>query len=138
LWQWREQEAERADRPPFHILRNEQLLKAAMTFASGGVPDYKHFSPRRRHAFRDAARRALDEPESKWPQLRRRSGTRPSADTLRRIDELRCRRDQAAEQLALEPSFIAPRSALEAVAANSTTAASLLVAWQRQLLALPE
>src|SRR5690349_1328633 len=27
LWQWREKEAEKADRPPFHILRNEDLLK---------------------------------------------------------------------------------------------------------------
>jgi len=136
LWQWREQEAQRTDRPPFHILRNEHLLKAAMTFASGGAPDYKYFSPRRRQAFREAARRGLDEPESKWPVLLRRSGTRPSTDTLKRVDELRRRRDKAAEQLGLEPSFIAPRSALEAVAANSTTAASLLVPWQRELLGL--
>src|SRR4030095_3268945 len=44
LWQWRENEAERADRPPFHILQNEDLLKAAVKFASGSVPDYRHFS----------------------------------------------------------------------------------------------
>jgi ribonuclease D len=100
------------------------------------LPDYKHFSPRRRQAFWEAARRGLDEPESNWPVLRLRRGVRPSPDTLKRTDELRRRRDKAAEQLGLEPSFIAPRSALEAVAANSARAASLLVAWQRELVGL--
>src|SRR5678815_3156358 len=56
LWQWREREAEMADRPPFHILQNHDLLKAAGDFTSGGVPDYKHFSARRRQAFHEAAR----------------------------------------------------------------------------------
>ena len=52
LWQWREKEAEVADRPPFHILQNHELLNAAVAFASGNVPDYRHFSSRRRQAFR--------------------------------------------------------------------------------------
>src|SRR5947208_104969 len=34
LWQWREREAEMADRPPFHILQNEKILSAAIGFAS--------------------------------------------------------------------------------------------------------
>ena len=38
LWQWRETEAEMADRPPFHILHSHELLKAAESFASGHVP----------------------------------------------------------------------------------------------------
>jgi len=59
LWQWRETEAEMADRPPFHILQNRELLNAAEDFASGGVPDYKYFSARRRQAFNEAARIAL-------------------------------------------------------------------------------
>src|SRR5262249_28103657 len=29
LWQWREAEAEMVDRPPFHILQNSELLRAA-------------------------------------------------------------------------------------------------------------
>src|SRR5438046_6790006 len=82
LWQWREREAEMADRPPFHILQNEKLLHAAISFASGDVPDYKHFSPRRREAFREAARTGLATPESDAPVLRRRFGTRPTAETV--------------------------------------------------------
>jgi ribonuclease D len=134
LWQWREREAEMADRPPFHILQNEKLLNAAVSFASGSVPDYEHFSRRRRQTFRETARIALAAPESEWPVLRRRFGTGPTAETVRRADELRRRRDKSAEELGLEPSFIAPRSTLEAIAAHRAQAGSLLVPWQRQLL----
>ena len=134
LWQWREKEAEMVDRPPFHILQNEKLLDAAVGFASGSVPDYKHFSSRRRQAFREAARIALAAPESDWPVLPRRFGTRPSAETVRRTEELLLLRDKSAEELGLEPSFIAPRHTLEAIATDQARAASLLVPWQRELL----
>jgi ribonuclease D len=134
LWQWREKEAEMADRPPFHILQNEDLLKAAVKFAAGSIPEYRHFSPRRRQAFRDAAQNALQAPESEWPVSRRRFGKRPSAETVQRAEELRRRRNKSAEELGLEPSFIAPRSALEAIAADHTRAAALLVPWQCGLL----
>ena len=134
LWQWREREAEMADRPPFHILQNEKLVNAAESFAAGSVPDYKHFSPRRRRAFLEAARSALLAPESECPVLPRRFGTRRTADTVRRTEELRRRRDKSAEELGLEPSFIAPRNTLEAIAADRTRAEKLLVLWQRELL----
>jgi ribonuclease D len=134
LWQWREKEAEMADRPPFHILRNEDLLNAAAKFAAGSAPDYKHFSFRRRQAFCEAAQRALQTPESKWPVSRRRCGTRPSNDTVRRTEELRRCRDKSAAELGLEPSFVAPRSTLEAIAAEHTRAPTLLVPWQCELL----
>jgi ribonuclease D len=134
LWQWREKEAERADRPPFHILQNDDLLKAAVKFASGGVPDYRHFSHRRRQAFREAAQCALQIPESEWPVSRRRFGSRPSAETVQRAEELRRRRDKSAEECELDSSFIAPRNTLEAIAADQTRAAGLLVPWQCELL----
>jgi ribonuclease D len=134
LWQWREREAEMADRPPFHILQNEKLVSAAVSFAAGSVPDYKHFSPRRRRAFREAAGSALLAPESEWPVLPRRFGTRRTADTVRHTEELRRRRDKSADELGLEPSFIAPRGTLEAIAADRTRAEKLLVRWQLELL----
>src|SRR6266567_2208439 len=136
LWQWRENEAEAADRPPFHILQNHELLNAATSFVSGSTPDYKHFSSRRRQAFRQAAQAAMQLPESEWPVLRRRSGTRPGREAVHRAEELQRRRDRAAKELDLEPSFIAPRSAIEAIAANETRATTLLVPWQRAALGL--
>ena len=138
LWQWRETEAELADRPPFHILQNHGLLKAAESFISGQVPDYKHFSARRRQTFREAAKIALQSPQSEWPVMRRRSGSRPTEEMRRRADQLRERRDKAAAQLGLEPSFIASRGALEAIAADSARATALLVPWQRELIGMEE
>lgn len=136
LWQWREKEAEVADRPPFHILQNHELLNAAVAFASENVPDYRHFSSRRRQAFRQAAECAMQLPESEWPVSLRRVGRRPGPETVRATEELRRRRDQAARELNLEPSFIAARSTLEAIATNQTRAASLLVPWQQELLGM--
>ena len=136
LWRWRDGEAEMVDRPPFHILQNHDLLKAAESFASGHVPDYKHFSSRRRQTFREAAKVALQSPQSDWPVMRRRAGSRPTAEMRQRAEELRERRDKAAEQLGLERSFIASRGALEAIAADPARAIALLVPWQRELIGL--
>jgi ribonuclease D len=136
LWQWREKEAEVADRPPFHILHNHELLNAAVAFASGNVPYYRHFSSRRRQAFRQAAQCAMQLPESEWPVSRRRVGRRPGSETVNATEELRRRRDRAARELDLEPAFIAPRSTLEAIATSQTRAASLLVPWQQELLGI--
>jgi len=136
LWQWREQEAKAADRPPFHILQNHELINAAIGFASEKLPDYRHFSSRRRQAFREAAQSALQLSEEEWPVWQRRFGTRPSAGMMVRTEELRRRRDRGARELDLEPTFIAPRSTLEAIAADETCATTLLVPWQRELIGI--
>ena len=78
LWQWRDKEAQAADRPPFHILQNHLLLRAAQDFAAGQIPDFRHFSTRRREGFRAAAEKALQLPESEWPVRLRRHGKRLS------------------------------------------------------------
>ncbi len=134
LWNWREKEAEAADRPSFHVLHNRELLSSAEKFADSEVPDYKHFSFRRRQAFREAGEQALSLPEEEWPVWRKASRKRSSPAIGRRVEELRHHRERVAKQLDLEPSFIAPKAALEAVAADETPAGDLLVPWQRQLL----
>ena|SRR5882724_9217164 len=136
LWQWREKEAEAADRPPFHILQNHELLNAAVSFASEKLPDYRHFSSRRRQAFRQAAQTAMRLSEEEWPVSLRRFGTRPSAGMMARTEELRRRRDRGARDLDLEPAFIASRSTLEAIAADEACATTLLVSWQRELIGI--
>jgi len=138
LWQWRETEAEIADRPPFHVLQSRELLKAAESFTSGNVPDYKHFSARRRQTFREAAKTAMQSPQSEWPVMRRRAGSRPTAEMRQRADELREQRDKAADQLGLERSFIASRGALEAIATDPARATALLVPWQCELIGVEQ
>lgn len=138
LWQWREAEAEISDRPPFHILQNRELLKSAEMFTAGCVPDYKHFSARRRKSFLEAAQTGLQSLESEWPVMRRHSGARPTAEMRRRADQLRERRDKAAARIGLEQSFIASRGALEAIAADPSCAKSLLLPWQRGLIGIAD
>jgi ribonuclease D len=136
LWRWREKEAEAADRPPFHILQNRELLNAAESFAEGHIADYRHFSSRRRQAFREAAERGTQMAEADWPVARSRFGTRPSNEIVRRVEQLKHRRDRKAAELGLEAAFVAPRTTLESIATDEHRAASLLVPWQRQLLGL--
>ena len=136
LWQWREKEAQAADRPAFHILQNHLLLQAAEAFAAGKAPDFRYFSERRRQAFRAGADKALHLPESEWPARRRRVRERSTPQMERAAEELRRRRDAVADEHGLEPSFIAPRGALDAVAADQSQSTTLLVPWQRSLLEL--
>jgi ribonuclease D len=136
LWQWRDREAQAADRPAFHILQNHLLLRAAEEFAAGANPDYRHFSARRRYGFRAAAERGLNLPESEWPVRPKRRGTRPTREMERAAEELRRRRDAVADVHGLDPSLIAPRGALDAVAADESRTEALLVPWQRSLLEL--
>lgn len=136
LWQWREKEAQAADRPAFHVLQNQFLVRAAESFVSGEVPEFRHFSARRRQAFRAAAEKGLHLPEAQWPVRRRRAGVRPTPQTERAAEVLRRRRDAVANEHGLEPSFVAPRGALDAVAADESRSTTLLVPWQRSLLKL--
>ncbi|MEY2506140.1 MAG: ribonuclease [Verrucomicrobiota bacterium] len=136
LWHWRDKEAQASDRPAFHILQNDRLIRAAEEFVVGEVPDYRHFSSRRREAFREAGERGLRLSESEWPVRQRRRGTRPTREMERAAEELRRRRDAVADAHGLEPSLIAPRGALDAVAADGSRTESLLVPWQRDLLEL--
>jgi ribonuclease D len=136
LWRWREKEADAADRPPFHVLQNHLLIKAAEQFAAGETPEFRHFSPRRRRAFVEAAKEALALPESEWPQRKRGIGRRPTAEMERRAETLRQRRDQVASEQGIDASFIAARGALDAVAADASRVETLLAPWQRELLKL--
>ena len=136
LWRWRDQEAQQVDRPSFHILQNSLLLSAAEAFGAGENLDFRHFSERRRRGFRAAVQEALDLPESEWPQPRPRLNKPRSRDFDKRVEELKRRRDARAQELELEASFIAPRSALEAIAADESRSETILVGWQRELLGL--
>ena len=75
-------------------------------------------------------------PEAEWPTRPKRRGTRPTREMERAAEALRKRRDAVADAHGLEPSLIAPRGALDAVAADESRTEALLVPWQRDLLEL--
>lgn len=136
LWHWRDEEAQAADRPSFHVLQNHLLIQAAQMFDAGELPEFRHFSTRRRRTFHDAAQQAMRLPPTEWPQRRRRVGKRMTQQMERAAEALRQRRDKVATEHGIEPSFIAARGALDAVAADEAQSATLLVPWQRELLEL--
>ena len=136
LWYWRDREAQRFDRPSFHILRNDQLVEIARATVRGETPQFRHFSERRMRDFRATIKEALALKEEEWPETRRRRGERPTREMERAAEAMRKRRDQAAHELKIEPSFIAPRATIDAIAAHSACAEQLLAPWQRHLLGL--
>jgi ribonuclease D len=136
LWHWRDSEAQRFDRPSFHILRNDQLLEIARAAVRGETPQFRHFSERRARDFRATIEEALSLKEEEWPETRRRLGERPTREMERAAEAMRKRSDQAAHEMNMEPSFIAPRATIDAIAADKTCADQLLVPWQRSLLGL--
>ena len=136
IWHWRDGEAKQADRPSFHILQNSAMIEAAKQFVAGETPDFRHLSERRRRGFLDAAREALALPESAWPQRPPRLSRTRTPGFDKKVEELRRRRDHHAKELALDPAFIAPRSALEGIAADPSRSQTLLVQWQRDFLGL--
>jgi ribonuclease D len=136
LWHWRDREAERFDRPSFHILRNDQLIEIAQAASRGEMPQFRHFSERRAQDFRTAINSALELKEEDWPETRKRRGERPTREMERAAEAMRKRRDQAAAELKIEPSFIAPRATIDAIAADGARAEQLLAPWQRSLLRL--
>ena len=138
LWHWREEEARVVDRPTFHILRNEDLLNSAKGFAAGEKPHFDHLRGGRKARFYEAAERALAVAEDAWPVLAKRFHQRWTAEEEKRAEALKKQRDHVAGELDLDPSIIAPRATLEAIAGRPAAAAELLMPWQRTLLGLEE
>ena len=136
LWRWRDEEACAADRPSFHVLRNEELLAATRVIEeTGNPPMYRHLNGPRLRRYHEAVARALAMPQNEWPVFQRPRGRgRAPADLDKKIEALRATRDRAAGELDLEPSFIASRTALETVAANPDAASEWLLPWQRELI----
>lgn len=134
LWHWREEEAKAVDRPPFHILRNEELIDAARRFDTGEQVFFRHLHGSRTKRFQAAADAALALPQSEWPVVVRKPRLRPTPDEEKRFHDLKKKRDAAATELKLDPSLIAPKATLEALAANPASAAERLLPWQQGIL----
>ena len=139
LWHWRDAEARLWDRPAFHVLSNDTLLKLSGDAARGGRFSRPRLPQQRADRMEEALSSALSLSESEWPQVIRGVRIRSTKEQVDRFNKLRDHRDKVALQIDLDPSILAPKAALEAVAADAK--APVLMSWQRELLgleALPE
>jgi len=146
LWKWREQEAQRVDRPPFKILGDESLLQLAVwakrhpRCGLARAPRLsRDFSGARRKSLEEAIHRATHLGPSDWPDPRlrlmgRRQTTGPGFNRLREGVVL------LAADLGLQPPVIAPRTALEEISrrrpmdVDAVQRIGELQRWQAELL----
>jgi len=135
LWYWRDGEARAWDRPPFHVMSNDDLVRISEKTVRGEAYSTPRMSGRRRKSFEVVLALALHIPENEWPvqpKVRRKRATREETE---RFDSLKSVRDKVAAELGLDPSILAPRNALEAASLDLSTPA--LMRWQKALLGLP-
>lgn len=137
LWQWREDEAIAANRPPFFILAHDKMVAVCEAAVLNQPVDPilpRHLSPRRRDGIAKAIQSALLHSPDSYPQILRNHTQRPSEAERRRFHLLEERRDGAAHTLGLDATIIASRSVLGDLARDWDKHAPELMNWQRGLL----
>ena len=139
LWYWREDEARSADRPPFHVMSNADLVGAAQRLGRGEPAAPRALRGPRRARFSRAADAALALDRAEWPKPPvGRPRARLTKSQEKHVAALRQRRDRAAKELAIDADLIAPRAALERIATEGDDGLQALLPWQRSLLGSPD
>lgn len=141
LYEWRDQLARKADRPPFKIIGNDVLIELAKTKAASqqALDGIKILSQYHRNRYgRELlriVREALALPESELPE---KAEPRPwirDKDLEARINRMKNARDKIAKELKIDPSVLAPRHILTAVAATgSLDDVPAMREWQRKVV----
>lgn len=145
LWKFRDQTAQDADLPSYKILPSDILLRFAMAVPQEGDPEQipslpSRLNPKIKSGFLDAYADALDAPSSEWPQplrIPRRSAPSPSSALLTQLKDAR---DAIAAKLKMDPSLLATKSTLTAVALTGCHSRQKMIdaakwmKWQEELL----
>jgi ribonuclease D len=138
VWQWREKEALACNRPPFFVLSHEALVSVAASASDHGQIDPllpRHFSSRRKDGLLEAIQTGLaTAPEAQPQQLRSKSRRQTEAER-RRFMTLEQGRNRCANELQLDPTLIASRATLMALAHDWDQHNRELMDWQREILA---
>jgi len=137
LWNWRDREAERWDRPSFMVATNRQLVDWSQQLARGRKIEIpRHFRNERRRRFERCIERAGEVASDDYPTKARGLRRRRDGDFDERVNELMRHRNRRAGELDIEPSLIASRSVIEGLAAGEEEASQQLLGWQRDCLGI--
>jgi len=141
IWHWREIEATHANKPPYFVLTPEIMVNLSMH----AFPDPRNpqsaplerllpprMSPRRRQSLLQAIQRGKSAPS--LPRLKRNRGHRPPEAEQNRFQNLEKHRNNHAQALDIDPTLIASRATLMALALNWDKASQDLMSWQLDLL----
>jgi len=137
LWLWRERDALRTGRPPFFILKHEALSEIADQAAVGGVKAIRlppYLTPRRRQGVLEAVRTGLSMGPEQRPKHQRIVTRRMTRAELDHSDRLRDLRDKRAKELEMDPTIIAAKGTLMALARADSGEWDRLLPWQREIL----
>jgi ribonuclease D len=139
LWRYRDQMAKNMDLPSYRVLPSDILLRFALAVPSEGTPAQvptlpSRLAPKLKTGFLETLEQALHLPPESWPQplrAQRKPSPSPSAQVLA---NLRLVRDKIAKELGLDPSLLATKSTLNAVAltgCNSRQKMSIAAKWMK-------
>ncbi len=148
FWRWRDQHAQRANRPPFKIFGNQQIFEMVQWVEShpNEPLDKGPKLPRNIHSsllatLVEAIARAAALSPAEWPELKKHErGAAPSAESVERANALRVACADIAKELEISPSVLAPRAALEAIARSQPRGVDEimerggLLRWQAELV----
>ncbi len=138
LWNWRDDECRRLDRPAFKLISNQELINLAEKLENGEriVPP-RFLRPQIAKRLLNVISEARNIPESEYPKkFRRTGGIRLQIDE-ELLGSLKRRRDTVAERLGIDPTLIAPRVVLERLASSNFSdeeRRGMLLKWQRDLM----
>lgn len=137
LWEWRDLEAERWDRPSFMVVTNRQMLEWSQLLAKGQKPEFPgHYRPNRRRRLEQALAEARDTPAEDYPERVKGLRRRRDKDFDERVARMIKERNTVAGRLDIEPSLIASRAVIESLAADEPEAQAQLMHWQRECLGM--
>lgn len=137
LWRWREKEAIAANKPPYFVLSHEVLVDISAAVVDHRPIDTflpRHFSPRRLDGLNEAIQTGLALSPGEHPEVLRFHSRRHTEAQRVRFSQLEQRRNSRALELNLDPTLIASRATLLALAEDWDCHQADLMAWQRDLL----
>jgi ribonuclease D len=137
LWGWREQEAVAANKPPYFVLSHETLVDMSAAVIEHRPIDNllpRHFSPRRKDGLLEAIQKGLVILPEAHPEILRFQSRRHTEAQRQRFAHLEQKRNARALELALDPTLIASRATLLALADDWNCHQGDLMEWQRDLL----
>lgn len=148
MWHVRERVASQRDLPSFKVLPSDLLLRFAESVPEEGYPEAwprlpSRLTPQLRDDLLDAAEDALESSPETWPPPPPPPKRPPRAPHPELLAQMREIRDRIAGDLGLDPSLIAPKAVMMAVATSGFKSregvreAAQWMNWQENLLLDP-
>ena len=140
VWQWREEEAQRRNRPPFFILSPDAMVKTASAAADQGA--FMHFLPKRmpehrKRQLQQIIKGATKLSDSECPQRHKAPPRKHISPTQKkRLNEIQTVRNRTAEDLDIDPTLIASRATMVRLACEAEGIYDDVLPWQLEALKL--